>query len=87
MAAGYDNGDLKWFDLKTNQLTWETNLKNGICGLEFDRKDIIMNKLVATTLESRFHVFDLRTLHPETGYAELKESAFKATIWGVKHLP
>ncbi len=51
IAAGYDNGDLKLFDLKTNQLNWEVNLKNGICGLEFDRKDIIMNKIVATTLE------------------------------------
>jgi len=46
--------------------------------LEFDRKDIIMNKLVATTLEGRYHVFDLRTLHTEQGYAELKDSAFKA---------
>lgn len=78
IAAGYDNGDLKWFDLKTNSLIWESNLKNGIVGLEFDRKDIIMNKLVATTLEGKFHVFDLRTLHPESGYAELKDSAFKA---------
>lgn len=67
---------------------WETNLKNGVCGLEFDRKDIIMNKLVATTLEGKFSTFDLRTNHPETGFAELKESAFKnGTIWGVKHLP
>ena len=87
IAAGYDNGDLKWFDLKTNQLLWESNLKNGVCGLEFDRKDIVMNKLVATTLEGRFHPFDLRTLHTEAGYAELKDSAFKATVWGVKHLP
>ena len=46
-----------------------------------------MNKLVATTLEGKYHIFDLRTLHPESGYAELKESAFKATIWGVKHMP
>ena len=41
---------------------WDTNLKNGVCGVEFDRKDIIMNKLVATTLEGNFHVFDVRTL-------------------------
>ncbi|CAF4754510.1 unnamed protein product, partial [Rotaria magnacalcarata] len=32
-------------------LRWETNIKNGVCCLEFDRKDIEMNKLVATTLE------------------------------------
>ena len=32
-----------------------------------------MNKLVATTLESKFHVFDLRTQHPEKGFAMLSE--------------
>ena len=64
IASGYDNGDVKIFDLKQNQLLWETNLKNGVCGLEFDRKDIIMNKLVATCLEGKFSVFDLRTLSP-----------------------
>lgn len=47
-----------------------------------------MNKLVASTLEGKFHTFDLRTNHPETGFAMLKEAAFKqGTIWGVKHLP
>jgi len=40
VACGYDNGDLKLFDLRKNQLLWDTNVKNGICGLEFDRKDI-----------------------------------------------
>jgi hypothetical protein len=29
---------------------WDTNLKNGVCGIEFDRKDILMNKLGAATL-------------------------------------
>ena len=59
IAAGYDNGDVKLFDLRMNLLKWDTNLKNGVCGLQFDRSDVLMNKLVATTLESKFHVFDL----------------------------
>ena len=87
IAAGYDNGDVKVFDLKTNCLRWDTNLKNGICGLEFDRPDIAMNKLVVTTLESKFHVFDMKTYHPEKGYSDLAELAHKSTIWGVRHLP
>ncbi|XP_065682235.1 dynein axonemal assembly factor 10 isoform X2 [Hydra vulgaris] len=29
VAAGYDNGDVKLFDLRTMSLKWETNLKNG----------------------------------------------------------
>jgi hypothetical protein len=30
-----------------------------------------MNKLVASTLEGKFHVFDLRTLNPTSGYTYL----------------
>jgi WD repeat-containing protein 92 len=59
LAAGYDNGDVKLFDLRMNCLRWDENLKNGVCGIQFDRNDIPANKLVATTLESKFHVFDL----------------------------
>jgi hypothetical protein len=33
IACGYDNGDIKIFDLKTNCLRWDTNVKNGICGI------------------------------------------------------
>lgn len=66
---------------------WETNLKNGVCGLEFDRKDILMNKLGAATLEGKFTLFDLRTFNANSGYASLTESAQKATLWGVKHTP
>ena len=87
IASGYDNGDVKLFDLKTNMLLWETNLKNGVCGIEFDRKDIIMNKLGASTLEGKFSLFDLRTFSSTSGYASLTESGQKATIWGIKHTP
>jgi hypothetical protein len=41
--------------------------------LEFDRKDIAMNKLVATTLESKIHVFDMKTQHNEKGFASVVE--------------
>ncbi|XP_046992196.1 dynein axonemal assembly factor 10 [Schistocerca americana] len=87
VCAGYDNGDIKLFDLKTMELRWETNVKNGVCGLEFDRKDIPMNKLVATTLESKFYVYDTRTFHPKKGFASLSERAHKSTIWLARHLP
>ncbi|KAJ3333580.1 WD repeat-containing protein 92 [Kappamyces sp. JEL0680] len=89
VAAGYENGDVKLFDLKTMSIAFETNLKNGVCALEFDRKDIKMNKLVVTGLESKFHVFDLRTQHKEKGFATLphKQNAQNTTGWAVKHLP
>mmetsp|Transcript_20618 Transcript_20618/g.18769 ORF Transcript_20618/g.18769 Transcript_20618/m.18769 type:complete len:359 (-) Transcript_20618:2073-3149(-) len=87
IAAGYDNGDVKLFDLRTNTLRYETNVGNGVTCLEFDRKDIEMNKLAVTTLESRIRVFDMRTQHPTQGFAYLSERAHKATVWCVRHLP
>uniref|UniRef100_A0A7M4F228 Dynein axonemal assembly factor 10 n=1 Tax=Crocodylus porosus TaxID=8502 RepID=A0A7M4F228_CROPO len=87
VCAGYDNGDIKLFDLKTMSLRWETNIKNGVCSVEFDRKDINMNKLVATSLEGKFHVFDMRTQHPTKGFASVSEKAHKSTMWQVRHLP
>jgi len=87
LAAGYDNGDVKIFDLRTNTMRWETNVNNGVTSLEFDRKDIEMNKLCVTTLESKFRVFDLRTQHADEGFAHVSERAHKATVWVAKHLP
>ncbi|XP_007890464.1 dynein axonemal assembly factor 10 [Callorhinchus milii] len=87
VCAGYDNGDIKLFDLRSMSLRWETNIRNGVCCVEFDRKDISMNKLVATTLEGKFHVFDMRTQHPTKGFASVVEKAYKSTIWQVRHLP
>ncbi|CAM9883692.1 dynein axonemal assembly factor 10 [Lampetra fluviatilis] len=87
VCAGYDNGDIKLFDLRTMSTRWETNIKNGVCSVEFDRRDISMNKLVATTLEGKFHVFDMRTQHPKRGFASLTEKAHKSTVWLVRHLP
>lgn len=45
LAAGYDNGDVKLFDMRTSTLRWETNVGNGVVCCEFDRKDIEMNKV------------------------------------------
>nr|XP_013814228.1 PREDICTED: WD repeat-containing protein 92 [Apteryx mantelli mantelli] len=87
VCAGYDNGDIKLFDLKNMSLRWETNIKNGVCSVEFDRKDVNMNKLVATSLEGKFHVFDMRTQHPTKGFASVSEKAHKSTVWQVRHLP
>lgn len=100
MAAGYDNGDVKLFDLKNMQLRWETNLTNGVCGLEFDRKDIQMNKLGVSTLEGGLYLFYMRNYIADKGYPrhQVKNavqpigsggvcSGSKATVWSVRHMP
>ena len=33
IVAGYDNGDVKLFDLRTNTMRYETNIGNGVTGL------------------------------------------------------
>ena len=88
VLAGYENGDVKMFDLRVGTVRYETNIANGVCSVEFDRKDITMNKFVATCLESQFVVFDARTQHPDDGFASVTQnSSVKTTIWGVRHLP
>ena len=47
------------------QVRWEANVKNGVCAVQFDRKDIEMNKFGVGCLEAQFHVFDARTQHPK----------------------
>ena len=88
VCAGYDNGDVRLFDLKMGgKIRWETNCSNGITSVQFDRPDIEMNKLVVTTLESKFHVYDVRTHHPLEGFSSLTEKAHRSTVWLAKHLP
>jgi WD40 repeat protein len=52
IAAGYDNGDVKIFDLRANTMRYETNVSNGVTSIEFDRKDIEMNKMVVSIIIS-----------------------------------
>lgn len=40
-----------------------------------------MNKLVATSLEGRFHVFDMRTQHPTIGFASVSEKVFQPFLY------
>ena len=87
VAAGFDNGDVKLWDLRTNEIRWETCVGNGVCGVEFDRVDIPMNKLVATTLENLVHCYDVRTQHPHEGFASKRVNTSASTIWSARHLP
>lgn len=87
VAAGYDNGDVKIFDLRTNTMRHEFNVSNGVCDIEFDRADIEMNKLVIGSLEGRCRFYDLRTLHPSLGFAYVEDRVSNGTVWTAKCLP
>ena len=91
LTCGYDNGDVRMIDLKMQKIYWKENVTNAIVGLEFDRRDIAMNKLVATTLEGNIHCWDCRTLSQSeenpNEFARVTEIPHTATAWKVRHLP
>lgn len=93
IAAGFDNGDIQMFDLKNMKVQWTTNVNNGVCSLQFDRLDIEMNKLVATTLENNVHLWDVRQQHSTKGFAHFpykhdsSEKSASTTVWTSAHLP
>eukprot|EP00158_Paraphelidium_tribonemae_P003373 Partr_v1_DN26078_c0_g1_i1_m263 putative WD repeatcontaining protein len=77
LVAGYDNGDVKLFDMRARACVWDDNVGNGVCSVGFDRRDIMMNKLVVGGLEGTMRVYDMRTKHEEKGYTCLSH---KVTI-------
>jgi len=88
VLAGYENGDVKLYDLRASDVAYEINVDNGVCSVEFDRKDILMNKFVVSCLESQYVVFNGRRQHVDEGFASLTcTTETKTTLWGVRHLP
>lgn len=89
LACGYDNGDLKLFDLRINKFRYECNIGNGIVSIQFDRNDIAVNKLLVTTLENKFTIFDMRTMNPTSGYTYQSYPAqhSNTTVWTGTHTP
>lgn len=55
IAVGYENGDVKLFNLDNAQYLWETYVKDGICSIDFDR-----DMLRVTTLAGAF-IIDLES--------------------------
>ena len=87
IGLGYDNGDVKLYDIRASKLKWKTNLKYGISSIEFDKKDSQMNKMIATTFESKLHIFDLISQNPDLSFSSISDDTYNSTIWGTKFLP
>lgn len=87
LVAGFDNGDVKLFDLRTQKMLHEMNVCNGVCDVVFDRPDIAMNKLLVASLEGQVRCYDLRTRHDKLGYAYVEKSIGNSTVWSVRALP
>jgi hypothetical protein len=92
VAAGYDNGDVRVMDIRVGRAIFETNLKHGVCAVEFDKRQGKAGKLVATTLEGMMYSFDMFDgQFPETSRATQEavtvQSGDDSTLWQARHIP
>ena len=103
IGIGYDNGDIKIFDLRMDKIFFGENLKNGICSIEFDKKNIPLNRMIVTTLGSKFYLYDLNNLnnlnYTNNNYNSIENKDAKnpvykklyvenkTQLWGAKFLP
>ncbi|KAL0239191.1 hypothetical protein PCE1_004882 [Barthelona sp. PCE] len=86
-AAGYDNGDVIIYDLKAQDILAQWNVGSAVMGIEFDRKDTVMNTLAITTIDGEIFFYDLQTFNMDSGFASLKENVASCALWKIKHLP
>jgi WD40 repeat protein len=88
VVAGFDNGDLKLWDLRTSAVTWETNLRNGVVCCQLSDRTGPLRRLTAGCLSGQIVTFDLADKPADKGYAshaqKVKDSA---TVWVVEHCP
>ncbi|KAG0269255.1 hypothetical protein DFQ27_004317 [Actinomortierella ambigua] len=88
IAAGYDNGDIRVFDLRAAaNPVFETNVTHGICSLEFDRRVGTASQLVATDLEGSLHSFDWVNNQVQSMESMVVQTGDDSTLWQVRHLP
>lgn len=86
VLVGYDNGDVKMFDFCMGKVWWEIIFNNGVCGIDFDWKDIKMNKFVCIILELKFYFYDLCIYYEVKGYLSFEEKLkYGIIVWGVKY--
>ena len=61
IGAGYDNGDVKMWDLRNMKLYWDINVGNRVFSLEYNRRDIKVSTREATFTKIFSHQQFLRT--------------------------
>lgn len=88
VIAGYDNGDVKLWDLKANNVSWEVNLRNGVSSIQFSDRTGPLKRVTCGCLQGQLVTFDLSEKPGDKGYQshtqKIKESA---TVWVIQHCP
>jgi WD40 repeat protein len=88
VIAGFDNGDVKLWDLRTSNVSWETNLRNGIVTLQLSHRNDSLKRLVCGCLSGQIVSFDLSDRVADKGYQSHSQKVKDtATVWVVQHCP
>ena len=58
-VVGFYSTDFKLYDLRTNTIHFEDKCKNGAASVQCDRPDIEINKIIVTSLESKFGCYKI----------------------------
>ncbi|ETW55609.1 hypothetical protein PFUGPA_02374 [Plasmodium falciparum Palo Alto/Uganda] len=66
---------------------FKVNVNNGVCAVNYDRKDTKKNKLICSTLEGNIYIFNLDVYNEVSGYSYSKDKIISGTCWGTPFLP
>ncbi|KAI8330672.1 WD40-repeat-containing domain protein [Choanephora cucurbitarum] len=76
IAVGYEDGDIKLFDVHGSRYLWQTKVKDGVCSIDF-----CDHRLFVSTLSAAYWI-DLETVTT----TEIMNS-FDTTLWAIRHIP
>lgn len=85
VAAGFDNGDIKVFDVRNSKIAWETSLSRGISKLtiiSLNNDNKSESKLLAGSVQGRLYSWSIRK--PEDTPQQIQLD--KSTIWEAQKL-
>lgn len=87
ICAGYDNGDVKLFDLRTMKIRWQTHINSPICSIDIDNKSKSINRMAVGTSFKGIHLFDFNAQSPDDGVDKYSNEKLTESLWCVRYLP
>ncbi|CEI90678.1 hypothetical protein RMCBS344292_04996 [Rhizopus microsporus] len=76
LAVGYEDGLVQLFDVNGSQYLWNTQLKDGVCSIDF-----LNDKLLVSTLNGAYKI------NIESGKIEQVQTTKDTTLWCIRHIP
>ena len=89
VVAGFDNGEVKLWDIRAGSVSWETNIRNGVVSLDLGERTKPLKHLLCGCLTGSLVTFDLSEKIEGKGYRSHQQKSGKdaSTVWVAKHLP